>query len=419
MIGTPATGRAVIKLSSACVRGTFAEHAAATCVSHGHHSSAYLPGHAADSSINVKASISRRWLWHAIPAGRGEGGGGGGGGVNRRREIDICRTEAVDKLIERGGATRKSSLRCDCCVALPARRSYIGVRGNAGLSTWRQGIGREDGILRSKLASAVRASFTAETSTRLGGGGGEGGGGGGGGAAMEKVRISRNGDGIQTFDAYLIGPKGAPGAVVVQEWWGVDYEIKNHASTIASRGFRALIPDLYRGKLGLEAAEAQHLMEGLDWKGAVEDIRAAAKYLKSEGSPRVGVTGFCMGGALTIAASVLVDEVDACVAFYGVPSDELADPRGAKKPLQAHFGEDDQLTGFADVATAKALEGKLRKAGIDYEVHIYPGVGHAFMNSSPEAIKRKKKLGMGEHDPDAADKAWKATQRWFDEYLRG
>jgi carboxymethylenebutenolidase len=48
---------------------------------------------------------------------------------------------------------------------------------------------------------------------------------------------------LQEFDGYVVGEKGAPGIVVVQEWWGVDYEIKKHAINIASKGYRALIPE--------------------------------------------------------------------------------------------------------------------------------------------------------------------------------
>lgn len=56
-----------------------------------------------------------------------------------------------------------------------------------------------------------------------------------------------------------------------------------------------------------------------------------------------------MGGALAIASSVLVPEVDAVVSFYGVPPPELADPTQAKAPVQAHFGELDNFVGFSDV----------------------------------------------------------------------
>ena len=70
---------------------------------------------------------------------------------------------------------------------------------------------------------------------------------------------------------------------------------------------------------------------------------------------QVGVTGYCMGGALSIASAVLVPEVNAVVAFYGVPSSELADPSQAKAPVQAHFGEIDNYVGFSDISVLSSF----------------------------------------------------------------
>ncbi|XP_065875598.1 uncharacterized protein [Euphorbia lathyris] len=235
-------------------------------------------------------------------------------------------------------------------------------------------------------------------------------------APFKKIQIHRD---DTTFDAYVVGKEDAPGIVVLQEWWGVDFEIKNHAVKISQLepGFKALIPDLFRGKVGLEVAEAQHLMDGLDWQGAVKDIRASVNWLKANGSKKVGVTGFCMGGALSIASSVLVPEVDAVVAFYGVPSSELADPAQAKAPIQAHFGELDNFVGFSDVTAAKGLEEKLKASGVPYEVHIYPGNAHAFMNRSTEGLKRRKSMGMPDEDEAAAEMAWSRCKSWMNRYL--
>ncbi|XP_021275047.1 uncharacterized protein LOC110409878 [Herrania umbratica] len=235
-------------------------------------------------------------------------------------------------------------------------------------------------------------------------------------SAFKKVQIQRD---DTAFDAYVVGKEDAPGIVVLQEWWGVDFEIKNHALKISQldSGFKALIPDLYRGKVGLDVAEAQHLMNGLDWQGAVKDIRASVNWLKANGSKKVGVTGFCMGGALSIASSVLVPEVDAVVAFYGVPSPELADPALAKAPVQAHFGELDNFVGFSDVTAAKALEEKLKASGIPCELHIYPGNAHAFMNRSPEGLERGKGMGMPDGDEAAVQVAWSRFQSWMTRFL--
>ncbi|XP_034902242.1 uncharacterized protein [Populus alba] len=233
---------------------------------------------------------------------------------------------------------------------------------------------------------------------------------------FKKIQIQRD---DTTFDAYVVGKEDAPGIVVLQEWWGVDFEIKNHAVKISQLGpgFKALIPDLYRGKVGLDVAEAQHLMDGLDWQGAVKDIQASVNWLKTNGSNKAGVTGFCMGGALSIASSVLVPEVDAVVAFYGVPSSQLADPAQAKAPVQAHFGELDNFVGFSDVTAAKALEEKLKASGIPYEVHIYPGNAHAFMNRSPEGVKRRKGMGLPDEDEASAELAWSRFTTWMTRYL--
>lgn len=235
-------------------------------------------------------------------------------------------------------------------------------------------------------------------------------------SAFKKIQIQRD---DTTFDAYVVGKEDAPGVVVLQEWWGVDFEIKNHATKISQLepGFKALIPDLYRGKVGLDVAEAQHLMDGLDWKGAVKDIEASVNWLKANGSQKVGVTGYCMGGALSIASAVLVPGVDAVVAFYGVPSSELADPAQAKAPVQAHFGEQDNFVGFSDVTAAKALEEKLKASGVPSEVHIYPKSSHAFMNMSPEGIERRKKMGLEDENEAAVKLAWSRFQSWMARYL--
>ena len=104
----------------------------------------------------------------------------------------------------------------------------------------------------------------------------------------------------QIASAYLAQAKGtssAPAIVVIQEWWGVNDQIKEVAHRLANEDYQVLVPDLYKGKIALEENEANHLMTGLDFGDAAsQDIRGAVQYLKAQGAPKVGVTGFCMGG---------------------------------------------------------------------------------------------------------------------------
>ena len=154
---------------------------------------------------------------------------------------------------------------------------------------------------------------------------------------------------------------GAPGIVVIQEWWGLNDQIRGVADRLARAGYHALVPDLYRGKSTVEAEEAHHLMSGLDFGDAAsQDVRGAARLLAARGA-KVGVTGFCMGGALTLLASCNVPELDAACIWYGYPPLEFVDAAKIKAPLMGHWANDDAAFAVAGVDT---LEGKLRAAGV-------------------------------------------------------
>lgn len=125
--------------------------------------------------------------------------------------------------------------------------------------------------------------------------------------------------------------------------------------------------------------EAGHYMSGLDWNGAVQDISAGAKYLISLGCHKVGVTGFCMGGALSFAAAARCPEISGAAPFYGIPNPSLADLTQIRIPVQSHFGELDDVAGFSSPADYNALKEKLAKAGVQHEMYTYPA-GHGFTN---------------------------------------
>ena len=79
---------------------------------------------------------------------------------------------------------------------------------------------------------------------------------------MEKVTFG------DTLPGYVCGDPTHPGVVVVQEWWGVTETIQEHALRISQEGYRVLVPDLYKGALGVNVEEAHHLMSNLDWDAA-------------------------------------------------------------------------------------------------------------------------------------------------------
>jgi carboxymethylenebutenolidase len=218
----------------------------------------------------------------------------------------------------------------------------------------------------------------------------------------------------QSVNGYLAEPAQgakAPGMVVLQEWWGLNDQIKGVADKLAAAGYRALVPDLYRGKVTLEANEAEHLMKGLNFGDAAgQDVRGAAQHLKASGSAKVGVTGFCMGGALTLLAAVNVPEVDAAVVWYGYPPLEYVDASKIKAPLIGHWATEDAAFPIGKV---DELEKKLRDAKVRFEFHRYKAK-HAFANETADS----KKLPIVQHDPAAAKLAWGRTMDFLAKHLK-
>jgi Dienelactone hydrolase and related enzymes len=201
-----------------------------------------------------------------------------------------------------------------------------------------------------------------------------------------------------------------PAVVVIQEWWGLNDQIKGVARRLAAAGYTALVPDLYRGKSTVEAEEAHHLMSGLDFGAAAsQDIRGAAQWLKAR-HDKVGVTGFCMGGALTLLTLTMAPEADAGCVWYGFPPLEFIDASKIKAPLIAHWAEQDQPF---PIATVDQLEAKLRSAGVNYTGYRYLAQ-HAFANETAQGPGR---IAMTQYDATWSQLAWDRTLRFFGRVL--
>src|ERR1700723_4295413 len=217
----------------------------------------------------------------------------------------------------------------------------------------------------------------------------------------------------QIIQGYLAEPEHAAGAaaiVVIQEWWGVNEQIRGVADRLASAGYIALVPDLYRGKSTVEADEAHHLMTGLNvGDAASQDVRGAVQFLKTR-SGKVGVTGFCMGGALTLLALCTAPEIDAGVVWYGCPPLEYLDAAKIKAPLQAHWATQDE---FFPIATVDKLQEKVDAAHVHREFYRYLA-DHAFANETAVGPRR---IPQTQYDPIWSEQAWDRTFRFFGRWL--
>lgn len=210
---------------------------------------------------------------------------------------------------------------------------------------------------------------------------------------------------------YLAGDTDAkmPGIVMFEEWWGVTDHIRSTADQLASSGFRVLVPDLFRGRSAATGDEANHLMEGLDFgDAATQDGRGAAQYLQREGA-KVGVLGFCMGGALTLLAAMYDPEFSAAVSFYGYPPPEAGDAGSVKIPVQGHWALHDEHFSIDGV---DRIEKRLNESGRPHEFYRYDAQ-HAFHNPNQPGH-----AGLGHYHREYAELAWSRTVEFFKKYLQ-
>ena len=219
-----------------------------------------------------------------------------------------------------------------------------------------------------------------------------------------------DGKAVQGYLAVPAHASDAPAIVVIQEWWGLNDQIRGVADRLALAGFQALVPDLYRGKSTVEAEEAHHLMTALDFGDAAgQDITGAVQFMKTR-APKVGLTGFCMGGALTLLGVTQSPAIDAAVVWYGCPPLDYIDASKIKAPLQDHWATQDQ---FFAIDTVDGLEAKLTAAGVGFEFHRY--LAHqAFANETAVGPGRTPAT---QFDPFWAQQAWDRTLHFFGKHL--
>jgi carboxymethylenebutenolidase len=209
---------------------------------------------------------------------------------------------------------------------------------------------------------------------------------------------------------YLASPASGSGrgVIVIQEWWGLTTHIAHIADRLAGEGFVALAPGLYGGATTHDAAEATQLMQQLPIDRAARDLRGAVDYLRSRdevAGEKVGVVGFCMGGAFVLQLAVQEGErIAAAVAFYPVGS--MPDDYSALRAdvlIQIADGDQFNPPTLADELTEKITSG----TGSPPEIAHYPA-GHAFLND--ENL-------LGTYDAEQASIAWDRTVAFLREHL--
>lgn len=212
---------------------------------------------------------------------------------------------------------------------------------------------------------------------------------------------------FENAKGYFAQPKVSgdyPGIVMIHENRGLRPEIKTMAVQLAREGYMVLAVDLFEGQVLETQDEARAVTQNFDQQKGVENMRAAVAFLKERGATKIASLGWCFGGRQSLALGTSGEQLDATIVYYGggMPTTTSA-LAPIKWPVLGIFGDADQAI---PVSMVNDFENSLNTLGIENEIYIYPGVGHAFANPS----------GMN-YAPNETKDAWKKTVAFLEKHL--
>jgi carboxymethylenebutenolidase len=191
--------------------------------------------------------------------------------------------------------------------------------------------------------------------------------------------------------------------ILIQEYWGINDHIRDLAGRYANEGFLCVAPDLFRGKLAKDSAEASKLMQSLAIEDGIEIIREAIGEAKRiYRVEKIGITGYCMGGTFALRAACEINELAAAAPFYGdIPEESVL--KNLKVPTLFIAAK---LDAWINSKKVSQLTEAARKYDLPVEIVTYDA-DHAFFNDTRPAV----------YDAEAAADAWRRVLELFRKHL--
>lgn len=213
---------------------------------------------------------------------------------------------------------------------------------------------------------------------------------------MTDIQLNVNG---RIVNAYL-ADGGGRGVLVLHAWWGLKPFFKQVCDRLAERGFVALAPDYYQGRVATTVDEAKAMLENNNEELMGSAIKAAHDRLAAQTKQPIGIIGFSMGAGWALPVAAHESDVAAVVQFYGAGE---ADYGNFKAKVLGHFSDVDE---WESLDWVRKMEADMKAAGVDATLHIYPGVAHWFVEED-----------RPEYDASAAKLAWERTFEFLEQNL--
>lgn len=221
----------------------------------------------------------------------------------------------------------------------------------------------------------------------------------------------------QSFTGFLAdGSAGGqvPGVLVIHEGGGLTGHTKARAARLAELGYVAFAMDLF-GEPVVDLDRAREHTRFL--RDHVDVLRARCRAAlgvvaacPGADPARLAAIGHCLGGAAAIELARDGAELAAIVGFHSgfVESPPPEDDRAVRcKVLLCHGADDPVVTA----EMRDAFLARMTAAGVDWQLHLYGGVGHSFTNPEIDSWN----LPGFSYDEQADRHSWAAMLALFDE----
>jgi carboxymethylenebutenolidase len=240
------------------------------------------------------------------------------------------------------------------------------------------------------------------------------------GIVARDIQLSSGGATIAAYDARPEAAGRHPIVVVISGFTGNSEQHKDVVRRFAHAGYYAIAPELYSREGGMQGKNFQEMGQiaaKVTRAQYLGDIRAAADYARQQSwarADRLGITGFCGGGALTLHMAAEYPGVTAAVPWYGQVKRTFPDAPGVdafsladriKMPVLGLYGDADPGIPSEDV---RRFEAEMRKGNPNVEFVLYPGAPHAFFSDDRPQVYKK----------EASEDAWRRCLAFFDRHLK-
>jgi carboxymethylenebutenolidase len=194
------------------------------------------------------------------------------------------------------------------------------------------------------------------------------------------VLEASDGNRLAAFAALPEEPSGI-GVVVMPDVRGLYRFYEELALRLAERGHTAIAIDYFGRTAGVskrdESFEYMPHVKQTTEHGVQADVAAAVEWLRERGATAIFTLGFCFGGRNSWLAAAGGHGLAGAMGFYGRPPEDVS---GIDAPILALQAEEDHITP----EQTAAFDAALAEAGIEHDVHTYPGTTHSFFDRKHE-----------------------------------